>query len=95
MVAGGVFIPIISTKGINQIKKGNCKKKKEFYAYKKMYYIFKNMGAIPRIPKFIFNLLLVQEVANANKYVYSEPCFLRFLNDVNTGRYKIIKQIFS
>ena len=48
------------------------------------------MGAIVRKPKFIINLLLVQEVANANKYVYSEPCFLRFLYDVNTGRYAII-----
>ena len=27
---GAGFIPIISTKGINQIKKGNCKKKKSF-----------------------------------------------------------------
>ena len=25
---GACFIPIISTKGINQVKKGNCKKKK-------------------------------------------------------------------
>ena len=28
-------------------KKGNCKKKNKFYAYKKIYYIFENMGAIP------------------------------------------------
>ena len=51
VVAGVGFIPIISTKRINQIRKGNCK----FYAYKKIYYIFKNMGAsrvgaIPRLP---------------------------------------------
>ena len=32
---GAGSIHIISTKGINQIKKGNCKKKKLFYAYKK------------------------------------------------------------
>ena len=47
MVAGGGFIPMISTKGIYQIKKGNCKKKKKFYTYKKIYYILKNKGAIP------------------------------------------------
>ena len=40
------FILIISTKGINQIKKANCKKEKKFYAYKKIYDIFKNMDAI-------------------------------------------------
>ena len=44
---GTGFIPIISTKGINKIKKGNSKKKNMFYAYKKICYIFKNMGAIP------------------------------------------------
>ena len=33
---GAGFIPIISTKGINQIKKENCKKKVKFYAYKKI-----------------------------------------------------------
>ena len=35
---GAGFIPIISTKGINQIKK-------------KIYYILKNMDAIPRLPE--------------------------------------------
>ena len=40
------FVPIISTKGINEIKKGNCKKKTKFHEYKKIYYIFRNMGAI-------------------------------------------------
>ena len=44
---GAGFIPILSTKGINQIKKRNCKKKNKFYAYKKIYNIFKNMSAIP------------------------------------------------
>ena len=44
---GAVFIPIIFTKRINQIKKVNCKKKKEFNRYKKIYYISKNMGEIP------------------------------------------------
>ena len=37
---GAGCIPIISTKGINQIKKGNFKKKVGFYAYKKIKYIF-------------------------------------------------------
>ena len=32
---------------MNQIKKGKCKKKKGFYANKKIYYIFKNMVEIP------------------------------------------------
>ena len=41
---GMKFIPIISTKGKNQIKKENCKKK--FYAYN-FFYISKNMGSIP------------------------------------------------
>ena len=40
------FIPIMSTKEINQIKKGKCRGKKCF-AYKKKYYILKNMGLIP------------------------------------------------
>ena len=44
---GAGFIPIISTEGINQIKKGYCKKKKKFYAHKNIYYIFKIMGEIP------------------------------------------------
>ena len=52
---GAVFIPIISTKGMNQIKKGNCKKKYQFNAYKKIYYIIENIGAIPRLPDFKAN----------------------------------------
>ena len=31
---GADFIPIISTKGINQIKKGKMQEKVKFYAYK-------------------------------------------------------------
>jgi len=34
------LIPITSTKGINQKKEGNCKKKNKFYAYNKIYYVF-------------------------------------------------------
>ena len=51
MVAGGGIIPIISTKGINQIKK-----EKFFNADKNIYFILKNMGAIPRLPKTAFKL---------------------------------------
>ena len=43
---GAGFIAIIYTKGKNQIKKGKCRGKKCF-AYKKKYYILKNMGSIP------------------------------------------------
>ena len=45
---GPGFIPIISTKGKNQIKKGNCKKKIKFYMYiqKDLIQIFK-MSAFP------------------------------------------------
>ena len=46
MSPGVGFIPIISTKGINQIRKGNCKKKEYVLYIQKVYYIFKNMGAI-------------------------------------------------
>jgi len=35
---GEVFIPIISIKGINQIKKGNCKKKKVLCIQKDLIY---------------------------------------------------------
>ena len=36
MVArGGFFIPIVSTEGINQIKKGKLKEKVKFYAHAK------------------------------------------------------------
>ena len=41
------FIPIIITKGINQIKKGKLKEKFKFYAYKKIEYKFLKMSAIP------------------------------------------------
>ena len=33
---GAGFVPIIFTKGINQMKKGNCKREIMFYAYKKI-----------------------------------------------------------
>ena len=42
VAGGGLYF-----KGIYHIKKGNCKKKNKFYSYKKIYYIFKNMVAIP------------------------------------------------
>ena len=38
---GAGFIPIISTKGINQIKKGNCKKKN--FMHTKRFITFKNI----------------------------------------------------
>ena len=44
---GAWFITIINK--INQINE-NFKKKVKFYAYKKIYYIFYKMGAIPRLP---------------------------------------------
>ena len=44
---GGGFIPIISIKGINLIKKGNCKKKKTSFMHIKNLLQLKNMGAIP------------------------------------------------
>ena len=46
MVVGAGFIHTISTKGINEIKKDNCKKKVKFHAYKKILYIFLKTGAI-------------------------------------------------
>ena len=54
---GADFIPIISIKGINQIKKGNCKKKirfmhtKIFITFLKIWVQFL-VGAIPRQPFF-------------------------------------------
>ena len=56
MIAGGGFIPVITIKEKNRIKKDNYNKKKnKFYAYKKIKYIFKiwvqfRLGAIPRLP---------------------------------------------
>ena len=73
------FIPILSTKGINQIKKGNCKKKNEFYAFKKIYYIFKTMGAIPcgcnstSTEKFFYICIIMKVLVSSNR-------FFNFLN---------------
>ena len=48
--AGAGFIPIISTKGINQIKKGDCNRRKKFIHTKSFITVFKDMDAIPRLP---------------------------------------------
>ena len=52
---GAGFIPITSTKGINQKKEGNCKKKISFMHTIRFITIFKiwvqfRVGAIPRLP---------------------------------------------
>ena len=53
VVAGAVFIPIISKKGINQIKKENCKKHKISFMHTKGFITFLRfrVGAFPRLPK--------------------------------------------
>ena len=60
---GKGFIPTITTKGINQIKKGNCKKKNKFHAYKRFITFLKILvqfcvGAIPRPPIIVFTRVL-------------------------------------
>ena len=65
------FIPIISSKEINQIRKGNCKKKAKFYAYKWCNTFFKRrvqfrVGAIPRLPIFEY----IFGVANQSVFKY-------------------------
>ena len=54
VVAGAGFITFISTKGVNQIKKENCKKKSSFMHTKRFNTFFKRwvpfrVGAIPRL----------------------------------------------
>ena len=50
------FIPIISTKGMNQIKKVKIVRKRlSFYNYKKIQYISSKMGAIPQPVKLLNN----------------------------------------
>ena len=73
--SGAGFIPIISTKGRNQIEKGNYKKRKFFFIHIKRFIIFFRIwvqfrvGAIPRLP---FELTY-KNVENSN-------CFLRCHN---------------
>ena len=57
------FIPIIFTKGINQIKEGKLQEKVNFDAYKKIVrfntlfkiWVQSSVGAIPRLPEYVTN----------------------------------------
>ena len=68
---GAGFIPIISTKGINEIKKGNCNKKnfrhtKRFIKFFKIWLQFR-VGAIPRLPYSLYDRYKIKIIVKMNK----------------------------
>ena len=66
--SGAGFIPFISTKGIHQIKKGNCTKKKKIMHTKRfitflIIWVQFHVGAYSTSTDFIFDDKIIQKIS--------------------------------